>query len=159
MTECMKNERNMFPLTWKAYMKQAAAHTVRGLRVKLQSAKSECGGWAGGSKCVFTFNSSDLTQIPSHAKVSTVREVFILNQRLNSYDSMQSVFLFPFLIQGFRSLTSSEGVLRAQSYFRKDYECQTWPFTPNWSLQTVTPPQDWFCWRFFLLTGSFSFPL
>lgn len=119
MTKCMKNGRNMFPLTWKAYMKQAAAHTVRGLRVKLQSAKSECGGWAGGSKCVFTLNSSDLTQIPSHAKVSTVREVFILNQRLNSYDSMQSVFLFPFLIQGFRSLTSSEGVLRAQSYFRK----------------------------------------
>lgn len=56
----MENERNMKapPLPPCPDMKsvhEAAEHTVRSLAVEI--AKSECGGWAAGSKCVFTFNS------------------------------------------------------------------------------------------------------
>lgn len=66
-----------------------AVHTVRSLTVKLQSQSVEA-ELVDQSVCLPS--TPDLTEITTYTKkVSTVREVFISNQRLNSNDSIKSL--------------------------------------------------------------------
>lgn len=81
------NAEICFPPTWKANMKQHIQSEVWQWNCKVQSQSVEA---ELVDQSVYLPSTPDLTEIPTHGeKVSTVRKVFILNQRLNSYDSIK----------------------------------------------------------------------